>query len=58
MPKQPNLVVRVLGKLLFPRQQKWQQEKQANIMLLVIAAAVFFALIVGAILFALNYTRR
>jgi glucose uptake protein GlcU len=58
MPKQTNLLVSILGKLFFSRQQKWKQEKQAKTMLLVIVVGVVFALIVGALLFALNYTRR
>jgi hypothetical protein len=58
MPRQPNLLVSILGKLFFSRQQKWKQEKQAKTMLLVIVVGVVFALIVGALLFALNYTRR
>lgn len=48
---------RFLGKVLFPRQQPWQQRRQAKAIIWSLLVAVAFAAIVGGVMFLQNSRR-
>jgi hypothetical protein len=48
---------RFLGKVLFPRQQPWQQRRQAKAIIWSLLVALVFAGIVAGIMFAQNSRR-
>ncbi len=45
---------RILGRMLFPRHQPWQQRRQAKIIIWSLLVAVAFAGVVVSIMFAQN----
>jgi hypothetical protein len=46
-----NALTNRLGKYLFPRQQPWQQERDARLFLAVTGVALAFAVVVGLVIF-------
>ena len=46
--------VNFIGRILYPRQQPWRQRRQAKNLLITLAVALAFAVIVGAIIFLRN----
>ena len=48
---------RLLGKILFPRQQSWQQRRQAKVILWSLLVAVVFGGMVVGIMFLQNSRR-
>jgi hypothetical protein len=51
------MLMKFLGKLLFPRSQAWEQHRRAKILVAVIMTAIIFAAIVGALIYLLNGRR-
>jgi hypothetical protein len=48
------MIAILLGKLLFPRQQPWQQEREAKVILAATAVALVFAGVIGLVIFWRN----
>ena len=51
------MLLKLLGKILFPKLVPWQQRKQAKTMVWTAFAAVCGSAIVGGFIFLLNYTK-
>ncbi len=49
--------IKLLGKLLFPHLPAWQQRRRATTVVVVTLTAIFFAAILGAMIFWLNTKR-
>jgi hypothetical protein len=56
-PSSSTMTIEILGRVLFPRLQPWQQRRQAKTVVTVLIVAVVFAAIVGAIIFWTNRSR-
>jgi len=52
-----TMPMQILGKVLFPRLQPWQQRRQAKLVLTVFFTALAFAALVGAVIFLTNRGR-
>ena len=50
--------MQILGKVLFPRLQPWQQRRQAKTVVTVIVVAIVFAALVGGIIYMANAHAR
>ena len=48
---------KILGRVLFPRLQPWQQRRQAKLVVTVLLVAVGFTCRVGGLMFLLNRSR-
>jgi len=48
------MLMKFLGRLLFPRQQPWKQQQQLKMILIVTAVALVAAAIVGAAMYFQN----
>ena len=48
------MIANILGKILFPRQQPWQREREARTILGATVVAVVFAGIIGLVIFWRN----
>jgi hypothetical protein len=49
--------MRILGKVLFPRLQPWQQRRQAKTVVTVLVVALIFGALVAGIIFLSNTHR-
>jgi flagellar basal body-associated protein FliL len=49
--------LKILGKVLFPREAEWQRKKQIGIILWVILTALVFAVAVAAVMMLQNSRR-
>ena len=52
-----TMPMQILGRVLFPRLQPWQQRRQAKTVVTVLLVGVVFAAIVGGIMFLSNAKR-
>jgi type III secretory pathway component EscS len=47
-----------LGKILFPRRQPWEREREVKLLLITVLIALAFASIVGLVIFLKDYTGK
>ena len=48
------MIANLLGRILFPRRQSWQQEREARVILAATLVALIFAGVVGLVIFWRN----
>jgi hypothetical protein len=49
-----TMITNLLGKILFPRRQPWQREREARVILVATVVALVFAGIIGLVIFWRN----
>ena len=60
MKSKPKAVMPInfLGRILFPRRQRWERERDVKLLLVTSLIALAFASIIGLVIFLKNYTSR
>jgi polyferredoxin len=52
------MITNLLGKILFPRHQPWQRERQARVFMATMFVALVLAGVVGWVIYWRNYSGR
>lgn len=53
-----QMIYNLLGRLLFPRRQDWDQRKSAKILVLTVAFALTLGLVLAAVIRMMYYHRK